>query len=484
MKILIGYPPASNKKGTPLLSQNRQFQYFNNPTYIFPIIPAYAATLLKNNNYKVIWKDAIAENTNKKEFFEYLRRESPDLFMFETKTPIIQEHWKTINEIKNKFPEIKIAIAGDHVTALPSESLKNSKVDYVITGGDFDFSLLELCDHLTKKTKLPKGIYYKEKNKIKNTGKFELNHNLDELPLIDRKLTRWHQYQKEYNIKVRPFMYIMSGRDCWYGKCKFCAWPVIFPKFRLRSVKSVVDEIGNLIEKYGVKEIFDDAGTFPTGAWLKDFCNEIIKRKYHKKITISCNMRFNALNLEEYQLMKKANFRLLKFGLESANQGTLDKLNKNINIKDIVKGCKLAKKAGLTVHLTMIIGHPWETKKEALKTFNLAKKLMTSGLADVLQSTVIVPYPGTPLWKEAIKKKWFRFNPNNYKRYDMSEPVLKTVDMSPEEVMQTCNKVYKIFISPKYIYQHIKRINSLNDVKYTLNGVKAIFGHMKDFSRK
>ena len=195
-------------------------------------------------------------------------------------------------------------------------------------------------------------------------------------------------------------------------------------------------------------------------------------------------MRFNALTLEEYILMKKANFRLLKFGLESANQKTLDKLNKGIKIKDIIEGCKLAKKAGLTVHLTMILGHHWETKKEALTTFKLAKKLMISGTADVLQSTVVIPYPGTPLWKEALENKWFRFDPRDYERYDMSEPVLKTVNMNPKEVLETCNKVYTIFMSPRYILQQLKRINSFEDIKYTLRGVKAVFGHMKDFSRK
>ena len=46
-------------------------------------------------------------------------------------------------------------------------------------------------------------------------------------------------------------------------------------------------------------------------------------------------MRFGALEQDDYNLMKKAGFRLLKFGLESANQETLDKLNKGIKIKDI-----------------------------------------------------------------------------------------------------------------------------------------------------
>ena len=48
LKIAISYPPLESKKGTPLLSQNRQFQWFSDPTYIYPMIPATAATLLKS----------------------------------------------------------------------------------------------------------------------------------------------------------------------------------------------------------------------------------------------------------------------------------------------------------------------------------------------------------------------------------------------------------------------------------------------------
>ena len=44
MKVMIAYPPIPTDKGVPLLSQNRQFQYFNNPTFIYPVIPAWAAT--------------------------------------------------------------------------------------------------------------------------------------------------------------------------------------------------------------------------------------------------------------------------------------------------------------------------------------------------------------------------------------------------------------------------------------------------------
>ncbi len=61
MKISISYPPLHSEKGVPLLSQNRQFQYFQSPTYIYPVVPAYAATLLENAGYDVVWDDGIAE---------------------------------------------------------------------------------------------------------------------------------------------------------------------------------------------------------------------------------------------------------------------------------------------------------------------------------------------------------------------------------------------------------------------------------------
>ena len=68
MKISISYPPLESDKGTPCLGQNRQFQWFNSPTYIYPMVPAYAASLLKEKGYDVIWDDAIAEKLNYEEW--------------------------------------------------------------------------------------------------------------------------------------------------------------------------------------------------------------------------------------------------------------------------------------------------------------------------------------------------------------------------------------------------------------------------------
>jgi len=482
MKIIIGYPSLKSAKGIPLLSQNRQFQYFSNPSYLYPIIPASAATLLKSRGYQVVFKDAIVEKLSEDDFFGFLEEEKPTLFAFETKTPVVKEHWQWINQAKKKFPHLKIVIMGDHVTALPEETMKNCLVDFVLTGGDYDFMLLDLVRFLEGKGELPSGFWHRQQGKIENTGQFQLSHNLDELPFIDRQLTKNHLYNIEYNIKRRPFTYIMAGRDCSWHRCAFCAWTILFPQFRTRSHQNVLDEIGLLIEQYKIREVFDDTGTFPPGQWLEEFCQGMIERGYHKKITFSCNMRVDFINETRAKLMKKAGFRLLKVGLESANQKTLDRLNKGFKVEQIRQACQIAQRAGLEIHLTMIVGYPWETKQEAMNTFNLAKELMLSGEADILQSTIMVPYPGTGLYRDALKKDWFRFSPDEYQRYDMSEPVLKTPDIEPKEVVEICNKIYKIFISPRYIWTHLFKIKNWSDVRYHLRGLKAVLGHLKDFS--
>ena len=482
MKIMVTYPPLISDKGHPTLGQNRQFQWFSNPSYLYPVVPAIAATLLKENDFDVIWKDAIAEQCTVDDYQRFFQTEKPDLVVIETKTPVVKRHWKIISELKLLSPETKFVLVGDHVTALPSESLRECPaLDYVLTGGDYDVSLLQLAKHLRDGVDLSKGTWFRQDSEISNTGNFELTHDLDQLPFIDRDLTNWRLY-REYNFKRSPYTYIMAGRDCPWHKCAFCAWTTLYPTFRVRSPENLLNEIGILVEKHGIREIFDDTGTFPTGGWLEKFCQGMIDRGYNKELYYSCNCRVDYVKPRTAKLMKKAGFRLLKMGLESANQNTLDHMNKGIKVEQIREGCKVAKEAGLEVHLTMMVGYPWETRDDTLRTLALAKDLMVRGSADILQATVVVPYPGTPFHQEALENDWFLIDHSDYDRYDMSEPVLKT-PMSTDETMGLCNRIYKdIFLSPRYMARRLWEVRSLEDLAFTLKGAKAVFGHIADFS--
>ncbi|MFH1863561.1 MAG: radical SAM protein [bacterium] len=498
-KVAIGYPPIQSDKGVPLLSQNRQFQYFNAPTYVYPMVPAYAASLIKSKGYEVVWMDGIAEKKIFDEWICELEDEKPDLIMLESKTPVIKIHWEIVKQIKEKFPNLIIVMVGDHVTYLPVETLERCPVDYIITGGDYDFLLLDLVESVTKGKTLTGGIWGRNENKsLKlgetatyhekywNSGPVDMKHDLDTLPLIDRDLTKWELYAYENgNYKYRPGTYMYSGRDCWWGKCTFCIWNFTlypFGTYRRFGPERLFEEVKHVVDKYGVKEIFDDAGTFYVGAPLKKFCELMIESGYNKKVVYSCNMRINALNKEYCELMKKANFRFILYGLESANQETLDRLEKGLKVEEIKPYLAEAKKAGLEPHITVMLGYPWETEEMAQNTINLAKKLFKDGHVDTMQATIVIPYPGSELYKQCLENKWFVVDPKNYEQFDMRKPVM-SVPFSQERLMELTQALYSSFFSPQYLFRKIINIRSWQDVKFLVYSAKKLMGHLFDFDK-
>lgn len=488
MRVAIAYPPLPSEKGVPLLSQNRQFQWFTRPTYIYPVVPALAATQAKKAGHEVAWLDGIASEWGTAEFDARLDAFAPDVVMLETKTPVVSRHWSFIKDLKARCPGVTVVLVGDHVTALPEESFGACPVDFILTGGDYDFLLLSLLGVLSAAGDgaaafqgLEPGVYWRNPDgSLGNSGAFRLDHDLKALPWIDRELTQWRLYaEKNGNYRRTPGTYIMSGRDCWHGKCTFCSWTTLYPSFRTRDPVEVVDEIGELVERYGVREIMDDTGCLPAGAWLKVFCEEMIARGYNRRVKIDCNMRFGRLSAEEYRLMKQAGFRLVLFGLESANQPTLDRLCKGVRVEQILEGARAAAQAGLNVHVTVMFGYPWEGEAEIANTVRLARMLLRKGYAYTLQVTMLIPYPGTPLFRELdatgllVTKVW--------DDYDMRKLVMKA-GVEEEIIKGAVRQVYKAFLHPETVLRRlVSTRDPVADVTFYWRGFLSLVGHLRDF---
>lgn len=504
MKVAVGYPPLKLRhSGVPLLSQNRQYQIFHAPTFIYPMVPSYAASNLKHHGYDAIWMDGIAARQSYEDFLQELERERPDVLMVESKSPVIKHHWETIKDLKEKFPNLILVWVGDHVTWVPMETLDKSPVDFIITGGDYDFVIVNLLDHLRFGAALEGGIWFRAgDSRIKDqenfelkvseaggryrvTGPVSLKHDLDDLPFVDRDLTKWELYAYENgNYKYLPGTYMYSGRDCWWNRCTFCVWDhTINPigTYRSFSAKRLLDEVGHVINNYPIKEIFDDAGTLRIGPWLKEFCEGLIERGYNKRVKYGCNMRLNAIRDQEtYNLMGRAGFRFILYGMESGNQKTLDMLDKGLKVEQIEEGVRMAKKGGLDPHLTVMMGYPWETYEDAKRTVSLAARLFKKGYVDTLQGTVVIPYPGTPLWYQCQENGWLLSE--DYERYDMREPVMKS-PLTPEQVMTLTQELYKAFLSPQYLVRKVLSIRSFADIKFYWIAFVKLIGHLLDFNK-
>ncbi|MDP6933617.1 MAG: radical SAM protein [Myxococcota bacterium] len=480
---MVTYPPMESPKGSPMLTQNRQFQWFNEPSYLYPCVPASAATYLQHLGHQVLWNDCIAEHRDWSQFERLLRDFSPELVAMETKSPVVRRHWEIVRRIKKLVPGVKCVLMGDHIAGNPVETMEQSSVDYCITGGDYDFSLASLARHLTEGTELGTGFYSRaDDGTWTTTGPYKDEGHLEDLPFVDRDLTNAHLYFEKWKKRL-PFMWTMAGRDCPYGRCTFCSWTVTYPTFRTVSPEHLCDEMEMLVERHGAREIFDDTGALPTGHWLTRLCTEMIDRKLNEKVIFDCNFRFDYFTEKNVHLMKKAGFRKLILGIESASERTIDILDKKLTREQIVEGCRMASMAGLQPHLTLMVGYPWETREDAYETLRLARYLMHNGLAHHLQATVVMPYPGTPLFDLCQRNGWIRFASDAYERYDMTEPACVLTDMNPEEVVRMAGQFYKLYLHPKFLMHQLQHLDSLEDLDYMIRGARAIWGHIKDFAQ-
>lgn len=448
-KIIFCVPPVKTSKGFAQATQNRQYQFFKDPTYIFPVIPATFLTMLvQTPGYEVLLVDSVAEDISEDEFGKLLVQMSPDYIIFESNTMLINRYIEVIKGIKENLPQIKIVLTGEHVTAMPDDCKARAKADFFIQGGK----------------------WYKEVYKIITGKDWE-----GKLPIIDRNASRWYLYAyNNGNFKYLPATYTMAAQDCWYRPskpCTFCTWVDYHPENSIRSVDDFLDEVQGLIN-FGFKEFFDDSGTFPVGKWLKEFCDRMTNEEceingkpttMNKHIVWGCNMRFKALNPEDFKMMAEAGCRFILWGYESANQKTLDMLSKGYHYKDMSESLIAAKMAGIWNHLTVMMGYPWETLQEEMNTFKMVKWLLLNDWASSMQATIFMPYPGTESFRQA--KEQGILLTENWDDWDMTKPVVK-LKHDFKHILKLQSDYYKISYNPRFIFNKLKRIRSIDDFKF------------------
>lgn len=479
MKIAISYPPIINERGQKaMVSQNRNVQYFIKPTYLLPVIHAQAATWLKKEGYKVRWDDGNAQEKTYKQWFKQLVNWKPDIIVFESTTPVMKFYWKTTNELKKKLPNTIFIMTGYHSMRKPEETLKESDTDIVLKSNHIDFALHKLIPYIEKhkdwrKTCQQEGLTIRvNKRKIRDTGAFRQVQPINKAPLVDRDLVQWKNYAYENgNFLQTPGAYATSViRDCMFGKCTFCRYNGPELTFTKMSVEKSLDEYETLINKYHVKEIFDDSGVWYRGEDARKFAQGIIDRGLHKKgCFFGFNTRFEYLDEDTIKLLAKANFRFVLIGLESGSDETLRRLNKGYQKKYTEQCLKWLTKYGLHPHLTIMVGYYWETQEMLDETVNYVKYLMSHGLARTLQVTLCTPLDFTPYHQECIEKGVLLTD--DYNDHDMSKLIVKT-PIPHERYYKAIKEMYLTAFYPRAMLQHIKLL--LNFKKY---GPKVLFAY-------
>ena len=291
------------------------------------------------------------------------------------------------------------------------------------------------------------GELIKESNDIVIKDDFQIDISFEKLPFPDRVFTdaknpRWQSYG---NYKFHPATHMMASNLCWWGKCTFCVDTLKLQqgeKRGLRTVDHVISEIDDLI-RLGFHEVFDDSGTFPIGDWLDRFCHEMVKNGRNKKIVLGCNMKPISERVVPFKLMKEAGFRFILVGIESANQKTIDLIKKGQESNRVVENMKAMNDAGLEVHLTSMVGYPWESHEDAMRTVNEIHYLLKKGYVKTAQASVYMPPRAAP---------------------DPNSPAQKYI-----------KKIYDAYKQPWYWWRKIRDIKDIHDLTYILKRINHLW---------
>ena len=463
MRIAISYPPIVNSRGQKaMVSQNRNVQFFQKPTYLLPVIHAQAATTLKQAGHDVYWDDGNAQLKSLDVWFEELVEWQPDIVVLESTTPVMKFYWQISRNLRARLSSSVIIMTGYHSMRKPEETLQESAVDVVLRSNNIDFVLKRLVEEIGRNpfwrlsTDIEGLTIRTSDSEFRSTGNFVQVEPLDKSAIVDRDLVDWKRYTYENgNFLQTPGTYATSViRDCVFGKCTFCRYNGPELTFSMMSVERSLDEYEDLVRNHGVREIFDDSGVWYRGKEARAFARGIIDRGLHKEgCYFGINTRFEYLDEVTIKLLAEANFRFVLLGFEAADDETLQRLNKGYQMEHVEKCLTWMTKYGLHPHLTIMVGYYWQTQEQLDLTVQTVRNLMFKGLARTLQVTICTPLDYTPYHQECIDKNVLLVT--DYDEHDMSKVIVQT-PIPHERYYQAIRDIYAISFHPYFLLRQVQ----------------------------
>ena len=416
---------------------------------------AYLAAVLEKNGHDVTVIDCPASEIDLNQLKIKLSSVEPKLIGITSMTPTIQSAIQSAYAAKETCPDSLVVLGGPHATFMDEQVLSEEKSIDIVVRGEGEETLLDLTQNVSNHKNLNKieGITYRKNGNIVRTSNRTFIQNLDELT---RPAYKFFPLEK-YRLYGRRILPIITSRGC-PSQCSFCTTSRIFGKaFRARSPKNVVDELEWLRDVHGADafSFYDDTFTLDKTRALK-ICEEIKNRKIG--IPWDCQTRVSTVSKELLSKMREANCQQVFFGVESGCQKILDAVNKGTTVEQNKAAIKMAKKAGLFVAVSVMVGYPGETREMLKQTIDLVRNTEP----DDAYICVATPYPGTEL-RNLIEKTGWNIS-NDWKRYDTTAPVFDNPNLSTEDVTKIRSSFYDSFYSPKYVLRHLFKRNFYSQV--------------------
>ena len=351
------------------------------------------------------------------EFVRLVERERPLFVGLSTITgPQLRPVIETSRRIKALARSVPVVWGGVHATIMPEACLREDYVDFVVVN-EGEETIQELARILAGRGSgllagrgsgipmpaLPdwagvRGLAWKE------DGKPVVNPERPFIQDLDRFRPRWDLIPVErYLIQSGPYeraLPVYISRGCPF-RCGFCYNEVVMKRtWRQHSDEFVVEQIQWLKDNFRINAV-DYADDYLFGR-IKPM------QRLVEKVGMpwSGQVRVQLLKPEFVKWMRDTGCLWVNIGAESGSQAVLDSMHKDQKAEQIEWGVRnLAEIApDIEANLSFIVGLPEENRADRQITFDLIEELCEINPKARCSVCVYMPYPGTPLWPDALAK--------------------------------------------------------------------------------
>ena len=427
----------------------------------FPLGIGYIASYIRRNPARKV--DLFLGQLD--DFEQKLKKEAPDVLGISCMTNTYSTGAEMARIAKEHNPNCTIIFGGQHASGMGAKLLDEVPEADFICIGEGELLMDKLLTRIESGSKqwddIP-GLAYRTEDGFKENLPFELNRDIENLPLPARDLADISIFKSHGQMRFGgQTASMITSRGCPWN-CTYCSSHITMgKKYRILSADYVLKEIEELYYKYNVRNLvfWDDLITFDHER-LKEICQGIIDRKL--KIKWFCMSRTDRITLEIAEIMKKAGCKMVCFGIESGNEETLKRIRKNVKLDVVLNSIELCRKAGIRTQGSFILGFPWETKEQMMDSVNFSLKTKL----DICIFFSFTPYPSTHEWLNIPEE----LKPKNVRQWDefvCTNRVGRTWNafVDEKEMKQIISKAYwKFYMRPSQIYRILRSVRSFSDL--------------------
>ncbi len=313
-------------------------------------------------------------------------------------------------------PQAKIIVGGGYSTIFPGKCLKDLDVDTVVIG-EGEASLVHILNRYNNfndpafAERFPFNGFA-EKDAQGNIQVTPLTHFID---MNDIPAAAWEylDVEKYFQNSGDRMLAIEGVRGCPYH-CTFCNTQLSWGhKLRYKKVATLITEMLELDKKFHAQLHFIDDNRSINRQWMMDFLHQVLE--HHIELEpVPSSFHTHHLDGEMLDLLKKGGIKTVGIAVETGSPEMQKRLKKNLDFDKVREVVRLIKSKGLRVHVNYLFGFPHETLAQVKETLNIARELK----AHSNQFLILVPYPGTELYKEAQEDKLLVFEENDLDNFE------------------------------------------------------------------